>query len=116
MKQWDRLRFMAATLAPGRRPDFSISARSRVQTRRARRHAGDVSRPGAVLARRHADELAEARAERAQALAPDGEADLGDRQLARAQQRLRALDAAGHEKGVGRLPLSLAGLAGGRRG
>src|SRR5215211_5320137 len=99
---------MAATLARGRRPDFSISARSREHARGAWRDARDVAHAGAVLARRQADELAEARAERAQALTADGEADLGDRQLARAQQRLRALDAAGHEICVGRLAERLA--------
>src|SRR5438132_11386221 len=47
-----------------------------------------------ILGRRHAHEVAEARAERADALEPDQEADLGDGQVGRSQQVLGALDTA----------------------
>ena len=65
---------------------------------------------GAVLRRRLADDLGEARAERAERRAADGDAGVGDRHPL-AQQRLGPLDASGHEVGVGRLAVRGAELA-----
>src|SRR5690606_5152379 len=74
---------------------FSIPDRPRHLFRHARRDArGGAGRLAPVDAGRHADELGEARAEGAQRRAADLEADLRDAELADAQQRHRAFDAA----------------------
>src|SRR5689334_23787877 len=59
----------------------------------------------------YAHELGEARAEGAQRRAADLEADLGDAEIAAAQQRHRALDAPGHQVGVRRLAVGELELA-----
>ena len=64
-----------------------------------------------VDAGRHADQLGEAGAERAQRRAADREADLGDAEVAAAQQRHRALDAPRHQVGVRRLAVGEPELA-----
>ena len=64
----------------------------------------------AVLRRRLADDLGEARAERAERRAADGDAGVGDRHPL-AQQRLGALDASRHEVRVRRLAVGGAELA-----
>src|SRR5919202_6799509 len=87
---------MAATLvARGRRALLhSCGLRPRPHRRPA---AGDVRRVAgdrrAVRRRRHADDAVERRAERAEALEADLEADLADAELGVAQELLRALDA-----------------------
>src|SRR5664279_4650467 len=58
----------------------------------------------AVLRRRHADDLGEARTERAERGAADGNAGIGDRRPL-TQKSLRALDASRHEVGVGSLAI-----------
>src|ERR1044072_8683928 len=86
----------------GRR--FSIPDRSGHLLDDARRHPhGGACRVAPGGARRHAEELGEARAEGAQRRAADLEADLGDAEVAATQQRHRALDPSRHEIGVGRL-------------
>ena len=56
-----------------------------------------------IDAGRHADQLGEAGAEGAQRRAADLEADVGDAEVASAQQRHRSLDAPRHQVGVRRL-------------
>src|SRR5437762_6098153 len=106
------VRLMTATLAAALRRRFSIPDRSRHLLRHARRHArrGAV-RLAAVDAGRHADELGEAGAEGAQRRATDLEADLGDAEVATAQQRHRALDAPRHQVAVRRLAVGEPELA-----
>ena len=70
-----------------------------------RRRAGGLAPVGA---RRHPDQLGEAGAEGAQRRAADREADLGDAQVAAAQQRHRPLDAARHQVAVRRLAVGRA--------
>src|SRR5690606_39583527 len=65
-----------------------------------------------VLARGNADELREARAERAERGTTDRHAHLGDAEIAATQESLRALDAARHEVAVGRLTVRGAEAAG----
>ena len=62
----------------------------------------------AVGARRLADELGETRAERAQRRTSDRHADLGDAEVASPQERLRPLDASGHQIAVRRLAVGRA--------
>ena len=64
-----------------------------------------------VGAGRHADQLGEASAERAQRRAADREADLGDAEVAATQQRHRALDAPRHQVAVRRLAVGEPELA-----
>ena len=64
-----------------------------------------------VGAGRHADQLGEAGAEGAQRRAADREADLGDAEVAAAQQRHRALDAPRHQVAVRRLAVGELELA-----
>ena len=78
----------------------------------ARRHPRRRARRLApVDAGRHADQLGEAGAERAQRRAADREADLGDAEVAAAQQRHRALDAPRHQVAVRRLAVGEPELA-----
>ena len=63
-----------------------------------------------------ADQLGEACAERAERRTADGQAHLGDGQVAAAQQRLRPLDAPRHQVGVRRLAVRVAELPGKVRG
>ena len=96
----------------GSRPRFSIPDRSRDLLGHARRHARRRARrllP--VDAGRHADQLGEAGAERAQRRAADLEADLGDAEVAATQQRHRPLDAPRHEVAVRRLAVGQPELA-----
>ncbi len=73
--------------------------------------AGDGAAFGpAVGARRHPDQFGEAGAEGAERGAADLEADLGDAEVAAAQQRHRPLDPAGHQVRVGRLAVGEAEL------
>ena len=74
--------------------------------------AGPCDRMLAVLARRASDELAKARAERAEAREPDQEADLGDREVRGSQERLGALDPAPRQVGAGRLAVGRRECAG----
>src|SRR5690606_1140139 len=71
---------------------------------------GGDGRP--VLARGDADELGEARAERAEGGTPDRHAHLGDAEIAATQESLRALDAARHEVAVRRRTVGGAQAAG----
>ena len=64
-----------------------------------------------VGAGRHTDQLGEAAAEGAQRRTADREADLGDAEVATAQQRHRALDAARHQVAVRRLAVGEPELA-----
>src|SRR5581483_10927890 len=103
---------MLSTLAGGGGERFFDPARSADGSRQVLRDAAGHARKRAVVGaavggRRRADELREARAERAERRAADREADLGDRQVAAAQQKLRPLDPAGHQVGVGRLAVGL---------
>src|SRR3954468_22712243 len=83
---------------------FSIPDRSGDLLLLARGQAGGRRRGlVAVRARRHSDQLCEARAEGAERGAADLEADLGDAEVAAAQQRHRPLDAPRHQVGVRRL-------------
>src|SRR5215217_7736032 len=95
---------MAGTLVAGGDPRFSIPDRSRDllgdARRDARHRAGGLA---LVDAGRHPDELREAAAEGPERRAADLEADLGDAEVAPAQQRHRALDAPRHQVAVGRL-------------
>src|SRR3954470_713328 len=103
---------MAITLVAVRSRRFSIPDGSRHLLRDAGRHAVRRARRLApVGAGRHADELREAGAERAERGAADLEADLRDAEVAAAQQRHRALDATGHEVAVRRLAVREAELA-----
>ena len=85
---------------------FSIPDRSRYLLG----HAGGEPR-GATLslasvgAGRHPDQLDESGAESAERGAADLEADLGDTEVANAQQRHRPLDATCHQVAVRRLPV-----------
>src|SRR4051794_41175158 len=56
------------------------------------RNAAGADGGGAILRRGLTDEIAETATERAEAAEADEEADLGDRQVGRPQQRLRPLD------------------------
>src|SRR5689334_11079511 len=67
---------------------------------------------GPVGARRLADKLGEPGAERAERRAADRHADLGHRQVAAPQQRLRPLDPPGHQVAVRALPVRGPELAG----
>src|SRR5690242_3081785 len=79
---------------------FSIPDRSGHLLGHAGRHPrGAVRRVAPVDAGRHADQFGEARAEGAQRRAADLEADLGDAEIAAAQQRHGTLDAPGHQVG-----------------
>src|SRR5918993_3955233 len=83
---------------------FSIPDRSGHLFRHAGRHPRRrAHRLAPIDARRHTDQLGEASAEGAQRRAPDLEADLGDAEVATAQQRHRALYAPRHQVGVRRL-------------
>src|SRR4051794_26293155 len=96
--------FMRARLVATRDLRFSIPDRSGHLLRDARRHAGHRARLVApVGARRHADELREARAEGAERRAADRETDLGAAEVAATQQPHRALDPPCHEVAVRRL-------------
>ena len=95
---------------PGAASRFSdparLAARAGEVPGDAARHAREravVTRP--VGRRRLAHQLGEAGAEGAERRTPDLPADLGDRQLATAQQRLRPLDSPRHQVRVGRLPV-----------
>src|SRR4051794_270527 len=106
------VRSMALTLRARGHGRFSIPDRSRHLLDDARRDPGrGTRRLAAVDARRHADELGEARAEGPERRAADREADFGHAQVAAAQQRHRALDAPRHEVAVRRLPVGEAELA-----
>ena len=59
---------------------------------------GAFAEAGAVFDGRLAGELTEPGGERAQARVADHQADLGDREVGRAQQVLRALDATGADR------------------
>src|SRR3990170_2927448 len=67
--------------------------------------------PVPIDAGRHTDQLGEATAEGAQRRAADGEADLGDAEVATTQQRHRALDAPRHQVAVRRLAVGEPELA-----
>ena len=91
---------------------FSIPDRSGHLLGHARRHPRRRARGLApVGAGRHADQLGEARAERAQRRAADREADLGDAEVAAPQQRHRPLDAPRHQVAVRRLAVGEPELA-----
>src|SRR5919112_1971669 len=95
---------MAVTLVAPADRRFSIPDRSRHLLDDARRDPGHLARGLALVdAGRHADELGEAAAERAERGAADLEANLGDAQVAAAQERHRALDAPRHHVAVRRL-------------
>ena len=68
-------------------------------------------RSRSVRAGRHADQFGEARAERAERRAADGEAHVGDAQVAATQQRHRPLDAPRHQIAVRRLAVGQLELA-----
>src|SRR5580765_2688464 len=100
---------MTAKLRGGRRPVFSKAAgsRARVGLEDARRHARPAGRGRelrAVDRGRPAVGPAEARGEAADAAEPDGEADLRDAAVSRAQQLGGALEPAGEQVLVRRLP------------
>ena len=87
-------------------PDCSPSGCGRVHIRTTQPGIGGTPaarRLVAIRARRLSDELAEPRAERAEAREADEEADLGDGQVRGPQQGLRALDPAPGEVGARRL-------------
>src|SRR5438045_9287264 len=95
---------MAAMLGAARRRGFSIPDRSRHLLGHTRRHARHRPRYEALIgAGRHPDQFGEAAAERAERRAADLETDLGDVEIALAQQRHRALDAPRHEVAIRRL-------------
>src|SRR6266545_4173631 len=103
---------MAVMLGAARGRRFSIPDRSGHLFRHARRHPRRRARRLApVDAGRHADQLGEAAAEGAQRRAADREADLGDAEVATAQQRHRALDAPRHQVAVRRLAVGEPELA-----
>src|SRR4051812_38221777 len=87
------LRFCSVAPGPGR--ELRHAGRDRLQM---------AVVAGAVRRRRLADDLGEPRAERAERRAPHCHTRIGHRH-ALAKQRLRALDAAGHEIGVRRLAI-----------
>src|SRR3984957_7182587 len=97
-KQLESVRSMSETLPSGCGYGFSDPAGSG-------QFLGDAARDGgqraviaiAVRGRGLARELGEAGAERPERRAADGQADLGDRLVAPAQQRLGPLDAPRHE-------------------
>src|SRR5262245_51134057 len=104
MKQWDTLISMRVKLGAGPGFGFSVPDRTGEHLGDAGRHGGAlVMAAGPVGARALADELGESGAERTQRRTPDREADLGDREIAAPQQRLRPLDPAGHQVAVRRL-------------
>jgi hypothetical protein len=83
---------------------FSIPDRSGHLLGNARRDPCDRDRGVAsVDARRHADQLREASAERAERRTTNGETHLGDAEITPPQQGHRPLDAAGHQIAVRRL-------------
>ena len=91
---------------------FSIPDRSGHLFRDARRHPRHRARRIAPIgAGRHTDQLGEASAEGAQRRAADRETDLGDAEVATAQQRHRTLDAPGHQVAVRRLAVGEPELA-----
>ena len=91
---------------------FSIPDRSGHLFGHARRHPRRRARRVApVGAGRHADQFGEAGAEGAQRRAADRETDLGDAEVAAAQQRHRSLDAPRHQIAVRRLAVGEAELA-----
>src|ERR1700680_499880 len=95
---------MTVMLGAARDRRFSIPDRSGHLFRHARWHPRCGARLVApVGAGRHADQLGEATAERAQRRAPDRETDLGDAEVAATQQRHGALDASRHDIAVRRL-------------
>src|SRR6516164_5281921 len=101
------LRNCSLPRAPGRRP-----ARPGHDHRLAGGHATELLViAGAVHRRRLADELSEAGGEGAEARTADRETDLRHAQVAATQQRLRPLDAPGHEVRVRRLGVGLAEAA-----
>src|ERR671930_672929 len=103
---------MAVTLAAAGNRGFSIPDRFGDLFRDARRHPRHRgSRLAAVGARRYTDQLGEASAEGAQGGAADLEADLGDAEVATAQQRHRSLDAPRHEVAVRRFAVGEPELA-----
>jgi hypothetical protein len=103
---------MAVMLGAARGRRFSIPDRSGHLFRHARRHPRRRPRRLApVDAGRHTDQLGEASAEGAQRRAADRETDLGDAQVATAQQRHRALDAPRHQVGVRGLAVGAPKLA-----
>src|SRR5262249_11775659 len=111
-RAWWMVMFIAVMLGGLLACRFSIPDRSRHLLRDARRHAGHRPRRVApIIAGRHADELGEARAERAEGRAADCEAHLGDTELAATQQRHRALDATRHQIRVRRLAVGEPELA-----
>ncbi len=78
----------------------------------ARRQAGrGVRRLAAIDAGRHPDQFREPGAEGPERREPDGEADVGDVQVAAPQERHRSFDAAGHEVAVRGLAVGLLELA-----
>ena len=95
---------MTVTLGAAPGPGFSIPDRSGHLFRHAERHPA-VVRASSGAGRRWAAPrpVGEAGAEGAQRGAADREADLGDAEVATAQQRHRALDAPRHEVAVRRL-------------
>src|SRR3954463_1384161 len=84
---------MRATLTARPPLFFSETARSRHRHREARRH-GHRGRPGAVGARRGADDRAERPAEGPEAVEADVEADLGHAAVGLYEQEHRPLHAA----------------------
>jgi hypothetical protein len=95
---------MSVTVGAARRGRFSIPDRFGHLLLHARRQSGlGAGRLVAIGARRQTDQLGEAGAEGAERRAADREADLGDAEVATAQQRHRPFDASSHQIGVGRL-------------
>lgn len=90
----------------GRLPSCGRGMRSgphQGNTARDRRRTGRLDAPRAVRRRRLANELAKAIAERAEALEPDGEADLRHGQVCRPEQGFCPLDPAARQVGPRRL-------------
>src|SRR3954451_7175298 len=104
---------MQRTLGDGHAFGFSDPARSRPGLADALGHdrAGVVVTV-AIGSRALPHELREPRAEGTQRRAADRDADLSDGEVAATQQRLGALDAAGHQVAVGRLTVGAAELPG----
>ena len=95
----------------GAQTDLGGPPRSRRDHAHARRNDLEVAVVArAVLRRRLADDLGEARAERAERRTTDGDAGVGDRHPL-TQEGLRTLDASRHEIGVGRLAVRRTELA-----
>src|SRR5919109_1293717 len=103
---------MAVMLGAAWHWGFSIPDRPGHLFRDARRHPRGRARSLALVgAGRHTDQFGEASAEGAQRRAADLETDLGDAEVATAQQRHRALDAPRHEVAVRRLAVGEPELA-----